>query len=88
MLAYFLVGAFLAFLAFVSVISGLSCFVARDFWWRLYNKLSWSALVGKTTSIPAHRPLWWEINSIAGGLVQILFGVGLICYLLLALLRH
>ena len=62
MLADLLMGAFVMVAASFAVMWGLSCIVAREFWWRLYNRLSWSALVGKTASVSSHRPLWWDIN--------------------------
>jgi len=55
--------------------------------WRLYNKTSALALGHRAQSPPARRPLWWEINSIAGGLVQIAFGLWISGSLLLAALR-
>lgn len=84
MLMTILVGAFLAVVALGALLCGLSCLFARDFWWSLYRRLSWPGLIGQGI-VSMQRPWWWELNAIAGGLVQIVVGLGLGCYLVVAL---
>ncbi len=87
MLMTILVGAFLAVVALGAVIGGLSCLFARAFWWSLYRRLSWPGLTGQGVA-SMQRPWWWELNAIAGGLVQIVVGLGLGIFLILTLLAR
>lgn len=85
-----LVAGCFVFLVLASIVAGVSGIVARDFWWRVTNRWSkwpWPPQTGRAT-ISVKPPLWRQINSIVGGLAQILFGLGVACYLMLFLLRR
>ncbi len=66
---------FLSLLAIGSIVSGVSGWFARRWWWGLYRRLTWKALTDPFESGPTQPPAWWEINALLGGLVQVGFGV-------------